>query len=206
MLLALENSSSLASLCVIDLDQPQQILFQEEWQKNHRNETLFETLQKIQPFLKQVKVMVVGIGPGNFSGIRVSLAIAKAWRLSLGISLIGIPSVDAVGKQLAQVSRLGVFADAKRNEYYLTIYEKGICAKKSRTIPRSQVESEVSKLTLAVSAEPLPEIFERAWPHARELAQLGWERWRQNPEGDKELEPIYLREAVKIINKNQTKG
>ncbi|MBX7158643.1 MAG: tRNA (adenosine(37)-N6)-threonylcarbamoyltransferase complex dimerization subunit type 1 TsaB [Verrucomicrobiae bacterium] len=198
MLLALENSSSLGSLCLIDGQKPDQILFQQEWKKDHRNEELFQALEKIQSMLQQVKVIVVGLGPGNFSGIRVGLAVARALRLSKGIQLMGIPSADAVGRQFAHVSRLGVFADAKRGEYYLTIYENGICIKKSHTISRERAEDEVSKLTFAVSAESLPEISERAWPHARELAQLGSQRWKDKSQQETDLEPIYLREAVKI--------
>ncbi|MEZ5405172.1 MAG: tRNA (adenosine(37)-N6)-threonylcarbamoyltransferase complex dimerization subunit type 1 TsaB [Verrucomicrobiia bacterium] len=196
MLLALENSSSLGSLCLVNGQKPDQILFQQEWKKNHRNEELFQALEQVQPFLQQVKVMVVGVGPGNFSGVRVSLAVARALRLSKGTQLLGIPSTDAVGKQFAHISRLGVFADAKRGEYYLTIYENGVCIKKSYTISCACAEDEVSKLTLAVSAESLPEIPERAWPHARELAQLGWEKWQNETYQDTSLEPIYLREAV----------
>lgn len=38
----------------------------------------------------------VGIGPGNFTGIRVSVALARGLALSLGIPAIGVGTLDAI--------------------------------------------------------------------------------------------------------------
>ena len=199
MLLALETSTEQHSLCAISLQDAKQILVQETWERGQRG--LFAALEKHQKILEQVKVVAVGLGPGSFSGIRISVAVAKAWRVAKEAVLIGIPSTDAIGKQFSHITRLGIFADAKRGDYYLTIYEKGICLKKSHIISRNNVEKEVGNLTLAVSAESLPEIPERAWPEAKILAKIAWKKWQKNSQGDKNLEPIYLREPVVNICK-----
>lgn len=39
----------------------------------------------------------VGIGPGNFTGIRISVAAARGLSLSLGIPVLGISTLDAIG-------------------------------------------------------------------------------------------------------------
>ncbi|ETX15186.1 peptidase M22 [Roseivivax halodurans JCM 10272] len=39
----------------------------------------------------------VGIGPGNFTGIRISVAAARGLAMSLGIPAIGISTHDAIG-------------------------------------------------------------------------------------------------------------
>jgi len=41
----------------------------------------------------------VGIGPGNFTGIRISVAAARGLALSLGIPTIGISTLDAIRAQ-----------------------------------------------------------------------------------------------------------
>jgi len=38
----------------------------------------------------------VGIGPGNFTGIRISVAAARGLALALGISAVGISSLDVI--------------------------------------------------------------------------------------------------------------
>jgi len=38
----------------------------------------------------------VGIGPGNFTGIRISVALARGLALSLGIPAIGVSTLDAI--------------------------------------------------------------------------------------------------------------
>lgn len=201
MLLALETSTQFGSLCLVSLENPEKILLEEKWEGGSRG--LFPILEKHQKTLKQVSVIAVGLGPGNFSGIRVSLAVAKAWRTSRNTTLIGVPSVNAIGKQFAHITRLGVFGDAKRGDYYFTLFEKGRCIALPKTIPRAEVEQEVEKLTLAVSTDKLPEISERTWSEAKTIAQLAWEKWKQNPEGDKNLEPIYLREPVELFDLNR---
>ena len=160
MLLALETSTQFGSLCLISLENPNKILLEEKWEGGSRG--LFPILEKHQKTLKEVDVIAVGLGPGNFSGIRVSLAVAKAWRTSRNTILIGVPSVYAVGKQLEHITRLGVFGDAKRGDYYFTLFEKGHCIAPPKTIASSKVKKEIEKLTLAVSSDKLPEISEQA--------------------------------------------
>ena len=196
MLLALETSTQFGSLCLVSLENPNTLLLEEKWEGGSRG--LFPILEKHQQRFKKVSVIAVGLGPGNFSGIRVSLAIAKAWRISRNTTLIGIPSVNAVGRQFAHITRLGVFGDAKRGDYYFTLFEGGHCIAPPKTIVRAGAEKEIEKLTLSVSSDPLPEISEQVWPEAKTIAQLAWEKWQLAPEGDQELEPIYLREPVKI--------
>ena len=51
----------------------------------------------------------------------------------------------------------------------------------------------LSGCTMAVSAEPLSGVPERAWPTATTLARLAAHAWRQGPDALRDPEPIYLR-------------
>ena len=69
------------------------------------------------------KRVVVGMGPGPFTGLRVGIAFARTFALSREIPLIGICSLDAVetGK-----SDYTVAIDARRKEIYWARYENGL--------------------------------------------------------------------------------
>ena len=67
--------------------------------KKGQAELLFEV---IEDALKQAKIektrielIVVGIGPGNFTGIRIGLAAAKGLSLSLKVPISGVNSFQA---------------------------------------------------------------------------------------------------------------
>jgi tRNA threonylcarbamoyladenosine biosynthesis protein TsaB len=156
---------------------------------------LFPALTRLGIPRLRLRRIIVGLGPGSFSGIRVSLAAAQGIALAQGgIPVIGICSAYSVAAQHKNVTRLGVFADAKRREAFCTAFANGELEKETYLIPFAELEEHASKFTLAVSAEPLAGIPQRAHPRARDLLALptdlpGWVT--QQP-----LEPIYLRTPV----------
>ncbi len=72
--------------------------------------------------------VAVGTGPAPFTGLRVGLVTARTLALSLGIDVLGVPSVDALAVQ--SVADLGldpgdevlVATDARRKEVYWARY------------------------------------------------------------------------------------
>ena len=68
-------------------------------------------------------VAVVG-GPGSFSGLRVGMATAKGFCLTLGVPLVTVPTLDAIAYPHLQSSNAHVCAllDAGRGEYYVGWY------------------------------------------------------------------------------------
>ncbi len=190
--LAIDTSTSRGSVAIgndkvvvhsIEFDGPQR-----------HSAALFPALVRLGIPRLKLRRIIVGLGPGSFSGIRVSLAAAQGISLAQSVPVVGICSAYSVALQHQQVTRLGVFADAKRREAFCTVFNHGELEWDTYLLPMAQVEEHASKFTLAVSAEPLPGIATRSHPRAQDLLAVpesatGWVT--KGP-----LEPIYLREPV----------
>jgi tRNA threonylcarbamoyl adenosine modification protein YeaZ len=68
--------------------------------------------------------VVVGCGPGPFTGLRVGMATAAAYGHALGIPVYGVCSLDAIGGQTSGETL--VVTDARRREVYWARYRDGI--------------------------------------------------------------------------------
>lgn len=84
---------------------------------------LFQKLEEILVILSikltDMKGIIVGIGPGSFTGLRVGLAAAKGMALSLGIPLAGVSSLDVLLQSLVVPGETVVpLIDARRGEIY----------------------------------------------------------------------------------------
>jgi len=86
-------------------------------------------LQEARLEREQIELLAIGLGPGSYTGIRIALAIAQGWQLSLPgdhLKLVGLSSVECLAAQ-AQAEkvrgRVNVVVDAQRNEFYLATYE-----------------------------------------------------------------------------------
>jgi tRNA threonylcarbamoyl adenosine modification protein YeaZ len=71
--------------------------------------------------------VVVGCGPGPFTGLRVGMATAAAYGHALGIPVHGVCSLDAIAIESAgTVSEVLVVTDARRREVYWARYRDGV--------------------------------------------------------------------------------
>ena len=71
--------------------------------------------------------VVVGCGPGPFTGLRVGMASAAAYGHALGIPVYGVCSLDAIGIETAATSgEVLVVTDARRREVYWARYRDGV--------------------------------------------------------------------------------
>lgn len=72
--------------------------------------------------LADLGAVVVGVGPGPFTGLRVGIATAAALGDGLGIPVHGVPSHDAIARQVSDDGDFLVVTDARRKEVYVTGY------------------------------------------------------------------------------------
>lgn len=190
--LALETSSSHGSLALGNESVVVQAI---EFKSGQRpSQALFPALVRIGLPRLKLRRIIVGLGPGSFSGIRVALAAAQGIALAQGVPVIGICSAYSVSMQLPQVTKLGVFADAKRHEIFCTSFTRGQLDRSTYLISIDHLEEHVSRFTRAISAEPLKGVPEQLYPRAQDLLSIPQDCSGWITEGP--LEPIYLRGAV----------
>ena len=75
--------------------------------------------------VSDVDEVVVGMGPGPFTGLRVGIAFAQSFALAREIPVHGVCSLDAIAGQIHE-SDFIVTVDARRKEVYWARYTNGV--------------------------------------------------------------------------------
>jgi tRNA threonylcarbamoyl adenosine modification protein YeaZ len=143
--------------------------------------------------LREATALAVGVGPGSFTGLRVSMSLAKGIAYALAVPLVGVPSLAAW--LLAEPEAVAAVARAGAQETYL--------------LPRDEAEpqivhgAELSALlgsSLVIAPSELASAFgvvnaRSPSTAAAAIASLAVERLAEIPGGDdlERLEPAYLR-------------
>lgn len=153
---------------------------------------------------EQVGLIVVGLGPGSYTGVRASIALAQGWQLAGNVKLLGISSVRAIAIQAQTSGMRGsvtVVIDAQRGEFYSATYEISDCDARETAALKIVSAEEIRAKEIAGEMLIGPEVTR--WfpdgkiisPSAKILARLGSETAEGFVSGEK-LEPIYLRETT----------
>src|SRR4029453_15729234 len=130
--------------------------------------------------------------PGSYAGIRIGISAGLGLSLALGARLVGIPSVAALE---AKHTGYPVIGDARREKFYLTHVDHGVCQEGPTLTTEAGVRAEIQYKMLPVYATESISVFPSAVvapPSARLLALLA-STGRGIVQTDN-LEPIYLRE------------
>lgn len=168
----------------------------------------------------EIDAVVVDIGPGLYTGIRVGLATAQGLAAAFGIPIIPAISVDALALEAKTGHRMiWTLVDVRRGEFAVARYRPvpGGVVKES---PVELMHPDELKAALQSTAEDglivgdvseLPDGFftgmhhvktgRPRYPYAVALAEIGagkYERDEYPPPGD--IRPLYLREPDVTIN------
>ena len=121
--LAIDTSTSRTSVAIIDAG----ALIWHDYRDGatshgHALPALVAESLKVEERIEQV---VVGMGPGPFTGLRVGIAFARAFALARSIPVIGVCSLDAIAARVREEGDFIVATDARRKEVYWAQYQRG---------------------------------------------------------------------------------
>jgi tRNA threonylcarbamoyladenosine biosynthesis protein TsaB len=161
----------------------------------------------------ELQAIGVSVGPGNFTGLRIGCATAKALAWALGVPLIPVPTMEALAAQLPfQPQPIGVVLDAKRSEVFWGLYrcpadrpqevEAPVRLPLAALIPRLTPPLLLTGLVAPLLDAALPKGVSLAPPELRDpraatvarLARLRLEAGLTVP--PQQLIPTYLRPAL----------
>jgi N6-L-threonylcarbamoyladenine synthase len=149
--------------------------------------------------LSDVDRLAVTVGPGSFTGIRVGVAAARGFALSLGIPAVGISTLEVMAAaQRAKTPGRAVLAamDAKRDEIYLQSFAAdGTALDEARAISTADAQAFAADFDGEITGSATPILKPAAsGEHANAfpisvVARLGA---AANPDAGKP-KPLYLR-------------
>lgn len=162
---------------------------------------------------ENVDAMVVGKGPGSYTGLRIATSLAKGICFSQNLPLISICSLENMAMQAFEnqpdVDLAVVSIDARRDEVYLAVFNRNLghlippSALKMADLDLKLVLKENKTVFVGTGAEKLvsfnqpertwkslPDIFPKARYHARKAVELFK---NQHFEDLAKFEPEYLK-------------
>lgn len=107
--------------------------------------------------VSNIEQVVVGVGPGPFTGLRVGLATAQAFGFALGVPVAGICSLDAVAYEYGQPCV--VVTDARRKEVYWAKYVDQRIQGPNVSTPSELVKEQPNSIFVGPAVGLYPEII-----------------------------------------------
>ncbi len=150
----------------------------------------------------EVECMAVCLGPGSYTGIRMSLAIAQGWQLMTGGKVCGIDAPSCLAEKLWRAGERGnvvLAIDAMRGEFYAAEFQLAEDGWQQLDELRITTKGKLEAHQAAgkkVGGPDLSKAFPSALPlyaDAGIVAELAVKRGEFKAAN--ELEPIYLREV-----------
>jgi tRNA threonylcarbamoyladenosine biosynthesis protein TsaB len=191
MILALETSTPRGSIALLDGDR---LLLDEVFPCDRsQGSDLYRLLERAKSLAGGFTMIAVGIGPGSYAGVRISIASALGLALSCGAELVGLASVAALETDAREYIAVG---DARRETFYYSRVKDGVCTEEPQLLDASGLASRLDSApkTPVFSAAALagfPQVVV-ALPRAAILARLAGAGRGILARGD--FEPLYLRE------------
>jgi tRNA threonylcarbamoyl adenosine modification protein YeaZ len=196
MIIALESASSDPSLALASPDGSAFAI--DGWAGDGRQASellphLLALLARAGRGLREATALAVGIGPGSFTGLRVSMSLAKGIALALGVPLSGVPSLAAW--LAAEPAASAAVTRAGAQDAFLLV--------RGEAEPRVVAGAELPALlagSIVVAPSELASAFglgsaRSPQSAAAAVAALAAARLTADPRGDEldQLEPWYLR-------------
>ena len=120
--LAIDTSTSRTSVAIID---GETILFSGFRDGTTAHGPSLPALVQEALAVSNVDEVVVGMGPGPFTGLRVGIAFAQSFALARDMPVRGVCSLDAIAAQVDEKDFI-ITVDARRKEVYWARYTDGV--------------------------------------------------------------------------------
>jgi len=168
--------------------------------------------------------VVVGTGPGSYTGTRAAIALARALVYATGIRIAGVPSVAGAARgelrRAPDAERVIVLIDARRGEVYRADYARAAASPVSspggapppgahapppgahatpRALGVGLVELAPPRLVAGAEASPAEEagisVLREPVPDAYDVAAVGRERLLSGGDSPEAVLPLYLKRS-----------
>ena len=214
--LYIETSTTNCSVCLANDDKV--IYFKEENDKNYSHseklhvfiKEAYETA-KIQP--QDVSAIIVGKGPGSYTGLRIGVSTAKGLCFASDIKLIAIESLEILAQSIPISEGVIIsLLDARRMEVYSAIFNSNyeqIRETKAEIITENSFSSYLAKGKvhfIGNGAEKCKGVIthknavfydEIYFPSAKHMIAIGMDKHKKNDIEDVAyFEPYYLKDFV----------
>jgi tRNA threonylcarbamoyladenosine biosynthesis protein TsaB len=73
--------------------------------------------------VRDLDAIAVSSGPGSFTGLRVAMSVAKGLACAAGLRVVGVPTLEALARSVAQPGTICALLDARKGELYAAWFE-----------------------------------------------------------------------------------
>ncbi len=183
-------------------------LFHSSWQqvdftseRSHNCEIFAPLESLIAPIaVGEIENIIVGTGPGSYSGTRVGIAVAQGLAIAHDCPVIGLPSILATPSARSMVGCLAI-GDARRGDWWWARIDAGKLVhdpemgRIDQLLDVMKSETRVIFSLDEIAPELLGRVITREIPSAHGL----WESWQQLSSAEKDhyagnpVQPVYLK-------------
>ena len=212
MIVAIDTSGAMSGLALMDHEGV--LLAEQSWLSDRRHseqmlvqlDALFR-LVDVSP--SHIRRIIVCVGPGSWSGIRVGISIAKGLAIANNASIVGINALDVLAWSVRDYAPVTAIIALGRGRFATAVYpdsgwEVGSIMPTNQQSTDMTIDAQHLLVCDPQALSLLPSTFithhrrHCAWPHPRMLAELGLRVFRTTPNGHSSIEPIYLGEPVQL--------
>lgn len=213
--LGIDTSGLYLNLSVSSSSEGEADFCYEEEVKNHASRlplAIEEILKKSSTRIEEIRAVGIVIGPGSFTGLRVGISTALAFKFALKIPVFTFSSLYCLSKFSKGDGRGACFLDARKGEFYCQEFEKkGVTIKplcEPHTIKYGALEIYGKELDWAVVLksgakieEGLSSKFEiyKNLNLAKIAAEESSKYFFEGRKGEERIIPLYVREADAVI-------
>jgi tRNA A37 threonylcarbamoyladenosine modification protein TsaB len=142
---------------------------------NRKDSALFyENLEGVYRESGPPDLIVVGLGPGSYAGVRIAIATAAGLKAATNARLVGLPSICAIDQ-----SEYLFVGDARRSSFFFAHVVRGRCVEGPKLASEAEIRAKLQAFQRlpAIATQSLPQFEDVTIEHpsALRLVELATE-------------------------------